>query len=106
MKYLKKIFAWFHNEISGNVETRYVDVAPAVGQTKVVPFARTDVPNLGKDHAQLIKKAELLFESDHNRYKWLMAIHHLQSTSKVGWILKPTVSSKKPNWGLNSTGTV
>jgi hypothetical protein len=72
-------------------------------EREVIPFARTDVPNLGPDHAELVKKAEVLFKDDVNRYKWLMAIHKLRSTD-TGWIIEKSNASKPfTKWGLQAS---
>lgn len=68
----------------------------------VIPFARTDVPNLGPDHAELIRKVELLYTDDNLRHKWLMAVHKLRST-QTGWIMEKSNADKPfTKWGLTA----
>ena len=95
MNLLKKIIDWCFNEATGgNQYDSVVNLRPTMpAVVEIVPFARTDVPNLGPDHAALVARAEVLYPSDVLRYKWLMAIHRLRNETKRGWILKPNTES-------------
>lgn len=78
-----------------------VNATPKSNDREIIPFARTGVPHLGKDHHELVKKAEALYDDDDLRYKWLMSIHRLRATTSVGWILdKSNNNRKSPKWGL------
>lgn len=87
--------------LNGN-EDKYlpIEVKVTVDEKKVIPFARTDLPDLGHDHESLVKQAEHLYTDDVLRYKWLIAIYKLR-TSQVGWIMDPSNKNKPfTKWGL------
>ncbi len=90
--------------LDGNPD-RYVPIGvkPVVGEKNVVPFGRTDVPNLGPDHDAKVKQAEQMYETDDLRWKWLMAIHRLRNTS-TGYILDQSNKDQKfQKWGMGLT---
>lgn len=83
---------------------RYVpiEVKASTSEQNVVPFGRTDVPFLGPDHDEKVKQAEMLFDNDSMRYKWLMAVHRLR-VSETGWIMDKSNNEKKfKKWGLTT----
>lgn len=87
----------------GDLPDTYMEIgARHTVEREVIPFARTDVPNLGSDHAELVRKAEMLYRDDTNRYKWLMAVHKLRSTD-TGWIIEKSNADKPfTKWGLQA----
>ena len=100
---LMKFFMVFTG-FDGNPD-KYVSIGwtkPSEGEKKVVPFGRTDVPHLGPDHDMKVKQAELMFDNDDMRYKWLMAIHRLR-ISDTGWIMDKSNNEKKfTKWGFTN----
>lgn len=86
---------------NGGVD-KYVSIGttPTPDEKNVIPFACTDVPDLGSDHQALVKQVEQLYNDDALRRKWLMAIHRLRTTN-TGWIMDKSNKSRPfTKWGL------
>lgn len=107
MNFLAKLLSWiigcgtsFIGRENYHDPKVVVLASPKPDDRVVTPFARTDIPNLGEDHAELVKKAEVLFDDDTLRHKWLIAIGKLRGTNP-GWILDEWNPEQiKPAWGL------
>lgn len=97
---LLKFLMYFIGMTDGEDKYVSIEVKSSAGENKVVPFTRTDVPYLGPDHAEKVRQAELLFDNDDMRYKWLTAVHRLRAT-ETGWIMDKSNSERKfKKWGL------
>lgn len=102
------LLSFFSKVLNPENPEMYVPVKTANGQCKViVPYAGKIPANLGPNPEETVRKAELLFDSDYLREKWLEATIRLKETT-TGWVLEPKdpLNPAKPGWGLTSRGSV
>jgi len=91
--------------MDANSPDRYVSVGakalPGLSTDPVVPedLRTPDVPYLGKDQEELLRKAVASYPDRINRIKWLRAIQHLRAESKTGWVIE----GGKKKWGNPET---
>lgn len=105
-----RFFAWMFETlrawVNESAPDTYVPIAvkPQIDPDTVnIPesLLGPDVPVVGQDQEDVLRKAMRVSENHEVRIRYLNAIKHLRTNSNIGWSLDK--GSKKPNWGVSDT---